>query len=225
MNNFNLLFDSGSLEVADLNNAFWLTSGYLTPMYINTHYICGGSQKSKEILALIDSEYKQDKDFLVKLKQIFTDVYITDNIYKTAIDKLVQHLKPIIKDLDISMIAGGARRDWFFSVLAAEQLNIPHVYIDKELNITDISDNQVLYLSNQRILNIADLLMLGTSCVNYWKPAIEKLNGNLVGSISIVNRMQGGSENLERNNIKSISSLIEITPDFFKSAKDSWREQ
>ena len=52
-------------------------------------------------------------------------------------------------------------------------------------------------------MHIADLITVASSYIRAWIPAIKNLGSDMVWSCSVVDRMQGGHENIEAQGVKS----------------------
>ena len=135
---------------------------------------------------------------------------------------MISFIKENINISEIDYISGGERRDWFFSNIIANKLNKPHITIYKDLSmvITDSEFETTIDLSevkNAKVLHIADLITEASSYIRAWIPAIQSLGAQIVWSTVVVDRMQGGKEKLENENVKSLS-MINIDEKLFEKA-------
>ena len=216
------LFETNALRICPDNNPFWYTSGKIGPYYINTHFLYGSEQDAVELLEFIDFE-KQDKENLPK--KVFEKTfehYQTNEIYKNVIDEMLKFIKENIDVNEIDYISGGERRDWFFSNIVANMLSKPHITIYKDLSmvITDSEFGEVISkedVKGAKVLHIADLITEASSYLRAWIPAIKSLGAEIKWSTVVVDRMQGGKEKLEKENIKSLS-MINIDESLFEKA-------
>ena len=122
----------------------------------------------------------------------------------------------------IDYISGGERRDWFFSNIVANKLNKPHITIYKDLSIVVNSSDfeeqiNISQVNGAKVLHIADLITEASSYIRAWIPAIEGLGAKINWSTVVVDRMQGGKEKLEAQNVQSFS-LIQIDENLFNNA-------
>ena len=216
------LFETNALKICPDNKPFWYTSGKIGPYYINTHFLYGSEQDAVELLEFVDYE-KQDKENLPK--KVFEKTfehYEQNEIYKNVINEMISFIKQNINVDEIDYISGGERRDWFFSNIVANKLGKPHITIYKDLSMV-INDSKFEYtieksnLKNAKVLHIADLITEASSYLRAWIPAIQSLGAQIVWSTVVVDRMQGGKEKLENENIKSLS-MINIDENLFKKA-------
>lgn len=221
MSNAKFLFETNALKIAPSDKPFWYTSGLIGPYFINTHFLCGGENTAIEILSDIDNKADDVKTFPSFITSRLEDVYNSYPIYKEVIDKLCEEVSATIKNLDIKYISGGQRRDWFFSPIIAKKLNIPCLYIYNDLKIFDENGEPVTDIENTNVINIADLLTIGSSYTSKWAPAIKKVNGTLIASANAVDRHQGGDENLKSAGIKENIAIIDISKDLFDEALSS----
>ena len=216
------LFETNALRICPDNKPFWYTSGKIGPYYINTHFLYGSEQDAVELLEFIDFE-KQDKENLPK--KVFEKTfehYQTNEIYKNVIDEMLKFIKENIDVNEIDYISGGERRDWFFSNIVANKLSKPHITIYKDLSmvITDSEFGEVISkedVKGAKVLHIADLITEASSYLRAWIPAIKSLGAEIKWSTVVVDRMQGGKEKLEKENIKSLS-MINIDESLFEKA-------
>lgn len=216
------LFETNALKICPDNKPFWYTSGKIGPYYINTHFLYGSEQDAVELLEFVDYE-KQDKENLPK--KVFEKTfehYEQNEIYKNVINEMISFIKQNINVDEIDYISGGERRDWFFSNIVANKLGKPHITIFKDLSMV-LNDSKFEYtieksnLKNAKVLHIADLITEASSYLRAWIPAIQSLGAQIVWSTVVVDRMQGGREKLENENIKSLS-MINIDETLFEKA-------
>ena len=205
-------------------NHFGIHLGKIGPYYINTHFLYGSEQEALDLLKFIDTEKEDKKSFPKKVFEKTWDHYNENEIYKNVIDEMIEFIKENIDINEIDYISGGERRDWFFSNIIANKLSKPHITIYKDLDLvvndstfeTEINTSNV---AGAKILHIADLITEASSYIRAWIPAIESLNAKIVWSTVVVDRMQGGCEKLEAQNVKSLS-IINIDEGLFKNALD-----
>lgn len=216
------LFETNALRICPDNKPFWYTSGKIGPYYINTHFLYGSEQDAVDLLKFIDSE-KENKDTLPK--KVFDKTlshYNENEIYKNVINEMIEFIKENIDVNEIDYISGGERRDWFFSNIIANKLSKPHITIYKDLNmvVTDSKFEEIISKSEvegAKVLHIADLITEASSYLRAWIPAIKSLGAQIVWSTVVIDRMQGGKEKLENENVKSLS-MINIDEKLFEKA-------
>lgn len=221
-----LLFETNAFKICEENKPFWYTSGKIGPYFINTHFLYGNQQSSQEFLDFIDVQLETTSKDLIP-KNLFEKViaqYKSNEIFKTVVDSLKAYIKTEINVDEIDCISGGERRDWYFSIILANLLNKPHITIYKDLSAVISTSNfeesnPVQSLEGKNILHIADLLNTASSYSRAWVPAIKNLGANLMASVVVVDRMQGGEQILSDLGIRSLS-LLQINSSLFKKAKD-----
>ncbi len=216
------LFQTNALRICPDNKPFWYTSGKIGPYYINTHFLYGSEQDAVNLLSFIDSE-KGNKEALPKkvFEKTFNH-YNENEIYKNVIDEMISFIKQNINVDEVDYISGGERRDWFFSNIIANLLSKPHITIYKDLSVVvndSTFDNEIdkSAVKNAKVLHVADLITEASSYLRAWIPAIKSLDGEIKWSTVVVDRMQGGKEKLENENVKSLS-IINIDESLFESA-------
>ena len=218
------LFETNAVKVCHGDKPFWYTSGKIGPYFINTHFVYGSEQAAADFLSFIDDN-KDDKLALPKkLLDRVLKQYKENTIYHDVVNEMVEFINSNINVDDIDYISGGERRDWYFSVIASYLLKKPHLTIFKDLDIV-VSDSTFenttvsTSLNGKKVLHIADLMNQASSYIRAWIPAIQDLGGELVWSLVLVDRMQGGKERLEDLGIKAYS-VAQIDVDLFRTALD-----
>ncbi len=203
------LFNTKALVVTD-GVPFLYTSGAVGPFYINTHYLYGNKKMAEDVLQFID-EFKEIPEFENQLTKKIMNQYYTNDIFHNIIDQLVSLIKEKINLDEVDMISGGERRDWFFSIPVAKLLSLPHVFIYKDHHISKHK------LAGKNLLHICDLINSASSYTRDWKPIINKNNGIIKETVTVVDRNQGGKDILNSINIK-LFSLISFSKDTFENA-------
>ena len=223
MNNItSYLFKTNAIRFCEENKPFWYTSGKIGPYFINTHFVYGNEEDAVNLLSYID-EALRDKISLPR--KVFEKVYKQYNeneIYRNVIDIMKKYIEENINIDEIDYISGGERRDWFFSNILAYLFKKAHISIYKDLTtvVSDYNFENTLKIENiegKKVLHVADLITVASSYIRAWIPAIENLNGKIIASCSVVDRMQGGKEKIEEKGIKSIS-LVQVDNSLFKEA-------
>lgn len=216
------LFETNALKVCDGTKPFWYTSGKIGPYFINTHFVYGNESDANSLLKFID-ENKNDKlGMPKKLFNLVKTQYEENRIYNDVVTQMIDFIKSNTNIDDIDYISGGERRDWFFSYIAANILNKPHITIFKDLSAVvsdcNFEDTKVATsIDGKKVLHIADLMNQASSYIRAWIPAIQNLGGELVVSTVVIDRMQGGAKRLEDLGIKSLA-VAKIDESLFSTA-------
>lgn len=216
------LFKTNAVEVCPENKPFFLTSGMISPYFVNTHYVYGSKEEASELLSFIDSLLSDRMNLPKKVFDKVLNQYESNEIFKDVINIMINSIKENVNVDEIDYVSGGERRDWFFSNIIAYLLKKPHVTIFKDhetlVSSYDFSNTEKLTdLSGKKLLHVTDLVTSASSFTRFWIPAIQDLGGQMVATCYIVDRKQGGTELLEGENIKPIS-LTSIDINIFKKA-------
>jgi len=187
---------------------------------------------------------KENREYLCKeLATVCKAQYEKSDIYRSVIDTAVA----AVKDITCDFISGGERRDYFFSIEIARQLNKPHLTLFKDnqawyssdvtqkavrvdnlqnQNITecDIDSKHTPDMVNSdltlgRALHIADLITEASSYTRNWISSVAASGGKITDTLAIVDRCQGGIEILAQQGIKA-TTLVQISPALFADALD-----
>jgi len=228
-----LLYETKAFQCFEDNQPFWYTSGKIGPYYINTHYLYGSKQSAEDLLDEINNSLIDKQELIKFLNKKTYEKYINNNTYKQIIDELLEKASHIESEGTIDYISGGERRDWFFSFAVARILNKKHITIFKdgtilifdgnteEFLMLDIKkQNSILLEENCKIVHVTDLVTEASSFETYWVPALKKIGSQINSCLSVVDRLQGGSEKLKELDIH-LSSIFKIDKEFFKSALEN----
>jgi orotate phosphoribosyltransferase len=203
------------VQVAPENAPFWYVSGLLGPYYVNSESLCGGRSNALEVLSIIDDNLEKRERLASILVPKLQSIYDQSSIYRDVIDQLTDIARNIP---GINAITGGQRRDWVFGPLVAEATGLPYLYLYNDLQARDPDGVIVRDMGGARIVNIADLLTVGSSYINKWIPATAKINGQLVAAVNVIDRMQGGEANLRAHGIQEIHITYRIDAELFDRA-------
>lgn len=218
----NLLIETGAYT--DLDQPVILTSGELGIYYINTEKLCQDQGEFKKHAnnsgAMIQHAIKMTEEH-----QTFNEVI---SILKEDAEKNMQEMQNYA-------ISGLQRRDWLFSGPVAHRLNLPHISVYKNGDITiDLPDGETKdfsYLRHRNItsIHISDLLTEGSSAYRIEKiegsekpkvkgsiPEIRKLGIKVNNLIVVVDRLQNGKENLAKMGV-TVESKVDIDEEFLKN--------
>ena len=204
-----------ALRIAPAGEVFWYTSGTVGPYYINTHFLFGGPEKAGELLAFIDAEKENVGRFVPEISARCRDMYASDPVYANVVDSLATTLRP--KRASLEMISGGERRDWFFSVAVAHNLDLPHLFLYKDRRGFLSGDRGAVEagdLTGRCSAHVADLVTEASSYRNAWVPALRSRGGCLAWAANVIDRAQGGDEVLRSLGVESWS-LLRVDEELF----------
>ncbi len=214
------LFKTDAVRVCPENKPFWYTSSKIGPYYINTHFLYGSEEKANNLLKVIDVCKENKMECSEIILELAYKNYESDEIFRGLITSMCEYIKENLDLENIDYISGGERRDWFFSLIIAKILKLPHITIFKDLSAvlynngvsTEIND-----LKNANVLHIADIITEASSYIRAWIPAISALNGNLKYSLVVIDRLQGGTEKLKDAGVDS-HALMNVDENLFDGA-------
>ena len=161
-------------------------------------------------LAYIDTLLEDRINLPKKVFEKVLSQYENNNIFKYTIDTMVNAITDNVNISEIDYISGGERRDWYFSNMIAYLLKKPHLTLFKDLeafeSTYDFSTTEkVTNIQGKTVLNASDLVTVASNYVRSWIPAVKNLNGKLLWTCYVVDRKEGGTEILQKENIKTIS--------------------
>ena len=216
------LFETNAIRFCEENKPFFLTSGGISPYFVNTHFLYGDEKQATEFLSYIDTLLTDRINLPKKVFDKINVQYENNKIFKYTIDTMLKAIKSNVNVDEIDYISGGERRDWYFSNMIAYLLKKPHLTLFKDMEAFvspyDFSStNKITDLEGKTVLNASDLVTAATNYVRSWIPAIKQLNGKLLWTCYVVDRKQGGTEILENAGIKTIPLAFVDTSLFEKA--------
>lgn len=214
------LFETDALRVCPENKPFFYTSGTIGPYYINTHFLYNGEQAANEFLSAIDGYIVDGGDVSPRAARDAFAQYQKGGVYRQLMDGIADVIRARVDVADIDFISGGERRDWFFSFEAARLLNKPHITIAKDKSVSIYRSDEgvsVGSLEGAKVFHISDLITEASSYERAWIPALLAVGAKMEWSLSVVDRMQGGSELLADHGVEQIS-LIGVERELFERA-------
>ena len=203
------LFETKAVKFCEENKPFFLTSGTISPYFVNTHFLYGDEKQATEFLSYIDTLLADRINLPKKVFEKVKSQYEKNEIFKYTIDAMLKAITDNVNIEEIDYISGGERRDWYFSNMIAYLLKKPHLTLFKDMEAFvspyDFSSTEkITDLNDKTVLNASDLVTAASNYVRSWIPAIKNLNGKLLWTCYVVDRKQGGTEVLENEGIKTI---------------------
>jgi len=202
----------------------------------------GGEAKAGELLGHIDKWLEGDKTLLpAMVARHVARVYGSDARYREAIGYLKEFIVENVDIDGVDIISGGARRDWYFSVIVAYIFRKPHLTIYKDLSMAvgdpsadaDTNSNDEASgvaatpvraggLRGARCLHVSDIVTEASSYVRAWAPAVEAAGTRIHTSLTVLDRAQGGSAVLGSLGIRHLAPAV-LDAGFFKRALSAGR--
>ena len=230
-NILNYLFETNAIKFCKENEPFWYTSGKIGPYFFNAQFVYGSEKESNEFLNYITEELalindlKADKlDLPKKLLDKVLAQYNSNNIYNDVINQMKGYIEKNIGIDNFEYISGGERRDWYFSIILSYLLNKPHLTVFKDMSAlksnSDFSKTENIdNLNGSKVLHLADLITTASSYIKMWVPIINNLNGKMENTLVIIDRNQGGKDNLKEVGV-TMHALATVDKTLFKEALD-----
>ena len=207
------LFETKAIKFCEENKPFFLTSGMISPYFVNTHFLYGNETTATEFLSYIDTLLEDRVNLPKKVFEKEKAQYEENSIFRYTINTMVKAITDNVNVDEIDFISGGERRDWYFSNMIAYLLKKPHLTLFKDMEAFvspyDFSSTEkITDLTGKKVLNASDLVTAASNYVRSWIPAIRNLNGELVWTCYVVDRKQGGTEVLQKEGIQTIPLAI-----------------
>ncbi len=222
------LFATQAVQVSPPDAPFWYTSGKFGPYYVNTHYLFGGRKSAEEALAAIDAAVLDRASCPGRLRTLFLEGYARDPVYRTCIDALCDAVRRIQPDRPPRLLSGGERRDWYFSLPVADRLGLPHVSLfkDGEAWLSEPGSAAPARklapgsLQDLRAVHVVDIVTEASSFLRAWIPFLQGLGAVFEDALTVVDRVQGGTEALAEHGVR-LHALARVTPPLFHEAAEA----
>ena len=214
------IHDTKAVSIWNRNTGpiFWYAASVPGPFYVNTELVIGPELSAsllKKITAIV-AETPDAKGRAEKLETLIMDAYNSDEIFKNVIDTMVAKTREEFPASAFSLISGGERRDWLFSIPMAKLMNIRHAYLFK---------NGELYCaqgvtSGEVALHVSDLINNAASYFDAWLPILQKAGLSCVGTVCVNSRGSAGVDRLKANGQKVVA-LNSIDIAFFEKSMET----
>lgn len=210
----------------DMSDApFWYTSGRPGPFYINVERIAGQAAVAK-ILDQINHILVSSDPAETKAKQVWGLVMTRleeDQEYREVMHLLVDFYRSG-GTAHPTLVSGGERRDWFFSIPFAHLLEVPHLFLLKKgghwlLSSTGEALDEPLSIADQGVLHVADIVNTASSYLRYWIPNLASLHARFDETLTVAVRSQDGIQALQAQGIRVQTPLTMGLP-VFAEARD-----
>lgn len=214
------LFKTTAVRVCPENKPFWYTSSKIGPYYINTHFLYGSEEKANKLLKVIDVCKENKMECSEIVLELVRKNFESDDIFRGLITSMCEYIRSNFDMKSIDYISGGERRDWFFSLIIADILKVPHITVFKDMTAVLYKSgvsSEIKDLKNANVLHIADIITEASSYIRAWIPAVQGLNGNLKYSLVVIDRLQGGAERLNGAGVES-HALMSVDKVLFDGA-------
>ena len=196
----------------ELDEPVIVTSGmFLTPFFCNAENLCGDPD-IRNILARYAGAPEKLHDYLKPLLQ-------TNPSYAAVMEKICRLLRDYLKGSKNPAVSGGQRRDWIFSMPAADILGVPHITLFKA---DSEKEHTAKDLSGVDAVHVVDLITKGSSIFSKnpvsgldrgWVPSLKRRGADVSETVAVVSRCQGGEELMKEKGVR-VTSLIHINKEF-----------
>lgn len=195
---------------------FWYAASVPGPFYVNTELVIGPELSAnllKQITTIV-AETPVAAERAQKLETLIMGAFEKDETFQNVIETLVARTHLEFPEGAFSLISGGERRDWLFSIPMAKLMNMRHAYLFKN---GDIYCEQGLQ-SGEIALHVSDLINNAASYFDAWLPILSKNGLSCVGTVCVNSRGSNGVDRLKANGQKVVA-LNSIDTSFFEKSK------
>lgn len=197
---------------------FWYAASIPGPFYVNTELVVGPALSARLLKDITDivKETSSGKERAEKLEKLIMDAYQADEVFKSLIETMVERIKTEFSSGSFSVLSGGERRDWIFSIPAAKQLGIKHAYLFK---------NGDLYCAEpvakgEIALHVSDLINNAASYFDNWLPILDQAGLSCCGTACVNSRGSNGLNRLKEAGVKVVA-LNSVDVPFFEKSKET----
>ena len=215
-----LILDSKALSIWNHKTGpvFWYAAGVPGPFYLNTELMIGrdlADDLLEKITAII-AEESEPKARAERLHKLIMDAYRRNPDYITVVQAMIEKAKAEFPAGSYTIISGGERRDWLFSIPFAAEAGLRHLYLFKNGRAfcgQPLKDGE-------KALHISDLINNAASYFNMWLPALQKAKLACPGTLTVNTRGTVGIKKLEDAGYK-VAALNRVDLPFFAQLRAS----
>jgi orotate phosphoribosyltransferase len=197
---------------------FWYAASVPGPFYVNTELVIGPELSAlllKEITAIV-ADMPDAVSRASKLDALIMQAFEKDVTFKNVIETMVERAKAEFPKNTYSVISGGERRDWLFSIPMAKLMNVKHAYLFKNGDLFCESSLQ----PGEVALHVSDLINNAASYFDAWLPILTKHGLSCTGTLCVNSRGTNGVDRLKDNGQKVVA-LNSIDVAFFEKSKET----
>ncbi len=214
-----LIHDTKALQIWNRQKGpvFWYVLGVPGPFFVNTEWIIG-KELSLSILHGINSIMEKVSDPASRAQQLTSLImtaYKDSEDFRNVVAALVKKATQELPAGSYSLISGGERRDWIFSIPFAQETALRHVFLFKDKSFYC----ERPFEPEEKVLHVADLINNAASYFDRWLPALRKAHLVCHKTTCVVSRNHGDAK-LEEIGIESVP-LIRIDLSFFEKSRAS----
>ncbi len=214
-----LILDSGALSIWDREKGpiFWYALGVPGPFYLNTELMIG-RELSVRILTKIDAILAESADPSTRAHHIEKTIlaaYSDKSAYHRIVSALADKAREIFPPRSYTLVSGGERRDWLFSIPFAHEIGVRHLFLFKDQS----SYCKESVHKDEHVLHVADLINNAASYFDNWLPMLTRLETHCVGTAAVNVRGEEGQKRLSEAGCK-IAALNIIDAAFFDECRN-----
>ncbi|MDP9127369.1 MAG: hypothetical protein M3N08_03795 [Pseudomonadota bacterium] len=211
------ILDTKALAIWDRAKGpvFWYTAGVPGPFFVNTEWIIG-TDLSAKLVNGISAIMEQTPDAgtrAARINAMIMSAYDASEVYHQVIGSMIDKTRASFAPNGFTLISGGERRDWLFSIPLAHELGLSHVFLFKDLS----AFCETPVAKGSAVLHVADLINNAASYFERWFPALEKAGLHCTGTVC-VNSRGTGAKKLEQAGIK-VAALVTLDIEFFRQSQ------
>jgi orotate phosphoribosyltransferase len=212
-----LILDSQALSIwnRETGQVYWYAAGTPGPFYLNTEIMLGKDFAAKLLVDITDSLAKEQtaQSRAERVTQHVRMAVAKNKTYQTIIEALAAKADETFPRDSYTVISGGERRDWLFSILLADALNKPHLYLFKNKSL----HSEQPLPTGAKVLHVADLINNAASYFDAWLPILKNANAACIGTLSVNTRGADGVKRL-RDAHYTVAALNHVDQAFFNDA-------
>lgn len=197
---------------------FWYAASVPGPFYVNTELVIGPALSAsllKSITQIVET-IAEAPARAEALEKLIMQAYEGDETYKNIIDTMVSHALRDFPAGTVSLISGGERRDWLFSIPLAKLAGLRHVYLFK--NGTAYCAQPIK--AGEKALHVADLINNAASYFDNWLPILQKEKLECQGTLCVNSRGSNGVDRLTQAGVKVVA-LNSVDVGFFERSLEN----
>lgn len=197
---------------------FWYAAGVPGPFYVNTEKVIG-TELAATLLSTINDTIASSNDpatRVTKLNLAILSAYRDNAAYQQVIAAMAEKARANFDLTENTLISGGERRDWLFSIPLAHHLGMRHLFLFK--NGTSFCEKPLT--AEDKAIHVADLINNAASYFDLWLPILKKVGLPMAGTVCVNSRGDNGVKKLTGSGYRVVA-VNGVDLAFFAD----WRDQ
>jgi hypothetical protein len=214
-----LIHDTKAVSIWNRANGpvFWYAANIPGPFYVNTEQVIGGGIADhllREITAIVAGTADAPSR-AAQLEKLIMPAFLASSSWQRLIATMAARARDIFGHDGFTLVSGGERRDWLFSIPFAHACDLPHLFLFKNLSTYCAKPLP----QKKATLHVSDLINNAASFFDLWQPILKREKIDCVGNLCVNIRGDAGAKRLRDAGVKT-TCLVTIDTNFFRNLRN-----